>query len=50
MSKDYLQELFGSFPISDGGGVAMPDAAHSDDEYPIYEQFSDINYSTDDEY
>lgn len=50
ISKDYLQELFGSFPVSDGGGVVMPDAANSDDEFPIYEQYSDINYSTDEEY
>ncbi|KAK1388934.1 Tau95 domain-containing protein [Heracleum sosnowskyi] len=50
ISKDYLQELFGSFPISDGGGVVRADTANSDDEYPIYEQYSDINYSTDDEY
>ncbi|WOH07919.1 hypothetical protein DCAR_0727354 [Daucus carota subsp. sativus] len=50
ISKNYLQELFGSFPISDAGGSVLADTANSDDEYPIYEQYSDINYSTDDEY
>ncbi|KAL3533545.1 hypothetical protein ACH5RR_007066 [Cinchona calisaya] len=49
MSTNYLQELFGSFPFNAAGGNEMPDANTSDGEYEIYEQYSDGNYSDDDE-
>lgn len=50
ISKNYLQELFGSFPFSEAGGFELPGAANSDEEYQIYEQYSDGNYSGDDDY
>ena len=50
MSRNYLQELFGSFPFNAAGDNEMPDANISDGEYEIYEHYSDENYSNDDEY
>ncbi|KAH9618969.1 hypothetical protein KSS87_015115 [Heliosperma pusillum] len=47
ISKDYLQELFGSFPTAEGA----PNQLHgvdSEDEYHIYEQDCDGNNSDDD--
>ncbi|CDP09562.1 unnamed protein product, partial [Coffea canephora] len=49
MSRNYLQELFGSFPFNAAGDNEMPDANISDGEYEIYEHYSDENYSNDDE-
>ncbi|PSS35759.1 General transcription factor 3C polypeptide like [Actinidia chinensis var. chinensis] len=48
ISKNYLQELFGSFPFGEVGGHGVEDA--EDGEYHIYEQYSDGNYSDDDDY
>lgn len=56
ISKDYLQELFGSFPFGAGGGDAgggggeMQDDDPYDGEYQIYEQLSDGHYSDDEDY
>lgn len=47
ISKNYLQELFGSFPYN-GGSNEFQDAENSDGEYQIYDQNSDENYSDDD--
>ncbi|KAJ9550196.1 hypothetical protein OSB04_014241 [Centaurea solstitialis] len=47
ISKNYLQELFGSFPYN-GGSSEFQDAENSDGEYQIYDQNSDQNYSDDD--
>ncbi|XP_071701308.1 uncharacterized protein [Rutidosis leptorrhynchoides] len=44
ISKNYLQDLFGSFPY--GGG--SQDDENSDGEYQIYDQYSDGNESDDD--
>nr|XP_043607063.1 general transcription factor 3C polypeptide 5-like isoform X2 [Erigeron canadensis] len=44
ISKNYLQELFGSFPNNGGS----QDAENSDGEYQIYDQDSDDNDSEDD--
>ncbi|KAI7978876.1 hypothetical protein LOK49_Contig685G00001, partial [Camellia lanceoleosa] len=50
ISKNYLQELFGSFPSSEvGGGHGLQDADNSDGEYQIYEQYGDGNYSNEDD-
>ncbi|KAL3820567.1 hypothetical protein ACJIZ3_006480 [Penstemon smallii] len=49
VSKDYLQELFGSFPYRAGGGDEMQAADPLDGGYEIFEQFSDDNYSDDDD-
>ncbi|XP_028068226.1 general transcription factor 3C polypeptide 5-like isoform X3 [Camellia sinensis] len=50
ISKNYLQELFGSFPSGEvGGGHRLQDADNSDGEYQIYEQYSDGNYSNEDD-
>lgn len=46
ISKDYLQDLFGSFPYGSGGEV--PDSDHFDGGYEIYDQYSDGNLSDDD--
>ena len=49
ISRNYLQDLFGSFPFSDAaGGTAFQDADISDGEYEIYEQYNG-NYSDDDD-
>ncbi|KAF7132871.1 hypothetical protein RHSIM_Rhsim09G0003800 [Rhododendron simsii] len=50
ISKNYLQELFGSFPFGGVDGHGLQDADNSDGEYPIYEQFSEGNFSDDDDY
>ncbi|CAI9113868.1 OLC1v1014559C1 [Oldenlandia corymbosa var. corymbosa] len=50
MSRNYLQELFGSFPLNATGENEVPAANNSDGEYEIYEQYSDGNYSDGDEY
>lgn len=50
ISKNYLQELFGSFPFGEVGAHGLQDADISDGEYPIYEQFSEGNCSDDDDY
>lgn len=47
ISKNYLQELFGSFPYN-GGNNEFQDGENSDGEYQIYDQYSDENYSDDD--
>ena len=41
----YVQELFGSFPSPEAGGDRIQDAYTSDEEYQIYEQDSDDNFS-----
>ncbi|XP_048439763.1 general transcription factor 3C polypeptide 5 isoform X2 [Pyrus x bretschneideri] len=49
ISRTHLQELFGSFPSSEAGGDGIQQdvaATHtSDEEYQIYEQESDGNFS-----
>ncbi|KAI3446704.1 hypothetical protein Pfo_003369 [Paulownia fortunei] len=50
ISKDYLQELFGSFPFRAAGGDELQDADPYDGGYQIYEQYSDGNYSDDEDY
>ncbi|XVE64452.1 hypothetical protein DITRI_Ditri07aG0101700 [Diplodiscus trichospermus] len=47
-SRTYLQELFGSFPSAVPDAHAIQAADASDGEFQIYEQFSDNNYSDDD--
>ncbi|KAL9233143.1 hypothetical protein vseg_008174 [Gypsophila vaccaria] len=49
ISKNYLQELFESFPTTEGVSNQMP-GADSETEYEIYEQDSDNNNSDDDYY
>lgn len=44
ISKNYLQDLFGSFPHNGGN----QDAENSEGEYHIYDQYSDGNESDDD--
>ncbi|XP_022887759.1 uncharacterized protein LOC111403473 isoform X2 [Olea europaea var. sylvestris] len=44
VSRDYLQDLFGSFPF----GVDQQEETAG--EYQIYEQYSDDNYSEDEDY
>jgi len=46
-TRDYLQDLFQSFPSADGTHSQGHDAG-SDGEYQIYEQGSDDNNSDDD--
>ena len=48
-SRTFLQELFGSFPSTVPDADAIQAADTSDGEYKIYEQFSDKNYSDDDD-
>ncbi|KAL6540862.1 hypothetical protein OROMI_024745 [Orobanche minor] len=51
ISKDYLQDLFDSFPFgSTGGGGDMQGGDPHDGGYEIYEQYSDGNYSDDEDY
>ncbi|KAK6126989.1 hypothetical protein DH2020_039269 [Rehmannia glutinosa] len=50
ISKDYLQELFGSFPFGADGGNEMQNPDPYDGEFQIYEQFSDGNYSDNEDY
>ncbi|KAL0345957.1 UNVERIFIED_CONTAM: hypothetical protein Sradi_4427000, partial [Sesamum radiatum] len=50
ISKDYLQDLFGSFPFGAAGGDEMQDTDLQDDGYQIYEQYSDGDYSDDEDY
>jgi general transcription factor 3C polypeptide 5 (transcription factor C subunit 1) len=50
ISRSYLQDLFGSFPFNGAGQDELGEANDSDGEYQIYEQYSDGNYSDDDEY
>ncbi|KAK9947270.1 hypothetical protein M0R45_002904 [Rubus argutus] len=45
ISRTHLQELFGSFPSPEAGGDRIQDAYTSDEEYQIYEQDSDGNFS-----
>ncbi|XP_061989471.1 transcription factor tau subunit sfc1-like isoform X2 [Rosa rugosa] len=45
ISRTHLQELFGSFPSPEAGGNRIQDAYTSDEEYQIYEQDSDGNFS-----
>ncbi|XP_050376747.1 uncharacterized protein LOC126791048 isoform X1 [Argentina anserina] len=45
ISRAHLQELFGSFPSPEAGGDIIQDAFTSDEEYQIYEQDSDDNFS-----
>ncbi|GKC54092.1 hypothetical protein Tco_1076837 [Tanacetum coccineum] len=45
MSKNYLQELFGSFPYNGG---SQENAENSDGEYQIFDHDSDGNISNDD--
>ncbi|GAB4825768.1 hypothetical protein Ancab_008643 [Ancistrocladus abbreviatus] len=49
ISRTYLQELFGSFPLAETGASHLHDV-DSHGEYEIYEQDSDGNYSEDDYY
>lgn len=46
ISRNYLQDLFGSFPLSETGGPELQE--NSDGEFQIYDQYSDGNYSDDD--
>ena len=48
ISKDYLQDLFGSFPFGSAGGNEMQDDPY-DEEYQIYDQDSDGNLSNDED-
>ncbi|XP_010248067.1 PREDICTED: anaphase-promoting complex subunit 15-like, partial [Nelumbo nucifera] len=52
ISKNYLQELFGSFPSAEAGRSKGQDADISDGEYQIYEQDSGDNddHFDDDDY
>ncbi|GMH29693.1 hypothetical protein Nepgr_031536 [Nepenthes gracilis] len=50
ISRSYLQELFGSFPMADSGASHLSKDADSHGEYQIYEQDSDDNNSDDDYY
>lgn len=50
ISKDYLQELFGSFPFGSAGGGETQDSDPYDGGYQIYEQYSDGNFSDDEDY
>ncbi|CAL8169704.1 unnamed protein product [Prunus armeniaca] len=45
ISRTHLQELFGSFPSPEAGGDRIQAAYTSDEEYQIYEQDSDDNFS-----
>ena len=49
ISRTHLQELFGSFP-STVGGNKVQNADTSDEEYQIFEQDSDGNFSDEDGY
>ncbi|XP_057806849.1 uncharacterized protein LOC131021609 isoform X1 [Salvia miltiorrhiza] len=44
ISKDYLQDLFGSFPFGSAGANEMQDDPY-DEEYQIYDQDSDDDFS-----
>ncbi|KAF5187089.1 hypothetical protein FRX31_023324 [Thalictrum thalictroides] len=52
ISKNFLQELFGSFPSTEAGKNKDPEAECSDAEYQILEQDSgdNNNYSDDEDY
>ncbi|KAL5544199.1 hypothetical protein UlMin_007983, partial [Ulmus minor] len=50
ISRTHLQELFGSFPSIEGGTDKPQDAGTSDEEYQIFEQDSDENFSDDNNY
>lgn len=50
ISKGYLQDLFGSFPFGSDGGNGMQDLDPYDEEYHIYDQDSDENFSNDEDY
>ncbi|KAL6952882.1 hypothetical protein U1Q18_044076, partial [Sarracenia purpurea var. burkii] len=50
ISKNYLQELFGSFPFGEVSGDGLQNVDNSDGEYEIYEQYSDDNDSDEDGY
>ena len=45
ISRTHLQELFGSFPPPEAGVDNIQNAYTSDEEYQIYEQDSDGNFS-----
>ncbi|XP_016447969.2 uncharacterized protein LOC107773035 isoform X1 [Nicotiana tabacum] len=49
VSRDYLQELFGNFPVSTAGVDEVQDD-QSLGEYQIYDQYIDGSYSEDDDY
>lgn len=48
VSKNYLQELFCSFPFSEAVGNEIQDVENSDEEYQIFEELSDGNHSDED--
>lgn len=48
ISRTHLQELFGSFPSAEAGGDQTLEAGISDEEYQIFEQDSDGNFSNED--
>lgn len=50
VSRTHLQELFGSFPSTEAGGDKIQNADTSDEEYQIFEQDSDGNFSDEYEY
>ncbi|KAK9288664.1 hypothetical protein L1049_017125 [Liquidambar formosana] len=50
ISRNYLQELFGTFPSTEAGVGKVQDADTSDGEYQIFEHYSDGNYSNDEDY
>ncbi|KAI5671320.1 hypothetical protein M9H77_11684 [Catharanthus roseus] len=50
ISRTYLQDLFGSFRFNGAEQDELREANDSDGEYQIYEQYSDGNYSDDNEY
>lgn len=49
ISKEYLQDLFGSFPFGSAGGNEVQDLDPFDG-YDIYEENSDGNFSDDEDY
>ncbi|XP_024024632.1 general transcription factor 3C polypeptide 5 isoform X2 [Morus notabilis] len=50
VSRTHLQELFGSFPSTEAGGDKIQNADTSDEEYQIFEQDSDGNFSDEHDY
>ncbi|XP_015901601.2 uncharacterized protein LOC107434631 isoform X1 [Ziziphus jujuba] len=49
ISRVHLQELFGSFPSTEPGGDRTQEADISDEEYEIFEQDSDGEFSNEDD-
>lgn len=49
ISRTHLQELLDIFPSIEAGGDRTQEADTSDEEYQIYEQHSDGNFSNKDD-